>query len=519
MSLPGKYHVGTGGGGRFIPIEGASEEINLAGGSLKTDTHPTELANNESPDMDNARPLSHGVTPGHVLTQLGSQLSATEVLGMGAFAVPGGTPRIVRLKPGVWEYFDAGAAQDWAAIGGAPGHAANNRAYTMYMQDLFVAAVGDPTVVATRLKAWTGEVLDSVVDLSADAPRALFVSRLGTRAVAACIDPTGIGPLDPYEIRWSEDGDITGWTSSVNGAGGITLYSEAGNDFGGRITGLAPIKLGLLIFRDNSIMLATRTGIGAAPFRFVTLVPNVGTFSPYSIVTTEQGVFFYGTDKNIHLVDHEGHFATIGTPIHEALRGGTPEGTYGTLFTNVIGIYDPIFGEYGLFQPSDDRYWAFNVRRFMVDRKVMWRRANMGGVGITAACYGTTSTIAPLSSRKALVSFAGGTTATFLQGTTGKWVTKAFGSSAVETLVDRVYVSYSSSGAAQITLEISVDGGTTWTDLKTLNLTATGHGSNVVSTFFNKVVGRWQFRLTFVTGKPTIAKLVVTGGPRGRISA
>jgi hypothetical protein len=196
------------------------------------------------------------------------------------------------------------------------------------MQDKFIVANQ-----FDKLKRWDGVDGNAIADLSADAPIAKYITRIGNRILAAVIKTAGV--WDPHLIKWCADGIITDWTTANLGAGTALREPEGSDKSANWITGLGSIMRGAVVFRQRTIELASLTGTGAAPFRFQTLKFVPGTESPYSIAgDSERGIFYLGYDSMVYLLNHDGQAVPIGLPIHEVVKNSIGD------LGHVIGAID-----------------------------------------------------------------------------------------------------------------------------------------------------------------------------------
>jgi hypothetical protein len=98
------------------------------------------------------------------------------------------------------------------------------------------------------------------------------------------------------------------------------------------------------LFRKRSIMRVVPTGQLEPALGFYPWIENLGTESPFSVVTTPYGILFLGHDKQIYLLTEGGHQA-VGQPINEAFNI--------TDLSVVEGVFDSVTQEYILSIPAD----------------------------------------------------------------------------------------------------------------------------------------------------------------------
>jgi len=94
---------------------------------------------------------------------------------------------------------------------------------------------------------------------------------------------------DPLGIAWSKENDPTDWTDS---SAGSAQFFETDS----YITGLGKSGASLIIFREDSIMIGSRTGVSTSPVTFPRHRGGVGCVAPYSIVQVMGTSAFLGRD-------------------------------------------------------------------------------------------------------------------------------------------------------------------------------------------------------------------------------
>lgn len=113
---------------------------------------------------------------------------------------------------------------------------------------------------------------------------------------------------EPLGIAWSKEGDPTDWTDST--AGSQVLLETV--DF---IMGLGRIGTGLIVYKEDSIMFANRTGVATAPFSFTKPKMGVGNAAPYSIVDVLGTNCFIGRN-DFYMIEGD-HPKPIGEKIRD----------------------------------------------------------------------------------------------------------------------------------------------------------------------------------------------------------
>lgn len=535
MTSPAKYGSGLG---PYKAIQGQELTIRLVAGGVNVSKSPVEIEEGESPNATDVRFGDGGVSSDYGLSLLGASYAGAgdkTIIGMAEFTkknLPANN-RLVRMRPAGWDRWDGAS---WLTLSGsALSGVATDRLYHVSMQDLLVVANK-----VNRLQSWDGQDATPVADLSPDAPIAWFVTPIGNRLMAARLK---VGSdIDPYALAWSADDLITNWTSAGLGAGTAFLEPEGrggGPDF---ISGLAAIETAAVVFRQRSIVMGVRTGIGSQPFRFSTVIFGLGTDAPYAVASTGHavGVIFLGNDLNVHLFDGQNAPVTIGDPIRLALRSQIqdPALCFGTMDLRNL--------EYWLLVKRTaalpDFAWIFSVREYIVNHRLSWRKRDLAGYASAAfsktalqatpvvnAVSNVVNTVsvkvndyglAISPERIVLGDGAGGVSfvdeSKFL--VTGTFESRMLGDPQRGLQLDRTYLTCSSPTGATIEVSLSTDGGVSWTMPKVINLPVTNN-PQAFGTWFAVVVSRWQYRLRILSGNVTISEIKTNVTSRGPISA
>lgn len=534
MTLPSKYGAGLG---PYKPIVGQVMSIALSAGGVNTAKRPSDIAEGESPNASDVLFRKGGVSSDYGRTLLGTAYAGAgdkTIIHIAEFKRKDLSTVLLRMRPTQWDRWNG---VNWTSLTMAPALSglAGDRLYSTIMQDKIIVSLRNGV---DRLKQWDGNDVSSVVDLSADAPIAWFIAPMGQRLVAARIKSGA--SFDPYLIKWSGDGFITNWTDPLLGAGSIVLEPEGKTGSPEFITGLSALETALVVYRTRSIVLGTRTGIGAAPFRWATVIFGLGTESPYSIANggAAVGDFFLGSDLNVYLFNGREAPIPIGEPIYDVIR------TQITSPEMASGVVDRRNGEYhlavctgGSTIPNVD--WVFDVRAFLVERRLSWRKKNLTSgytvLGFSARAGAANPIVDSVASIVDTVSVrvdeygAESSPQQLMLGDTnggvwytdetvfieGNFETKVFGDPVQELMLDRVIFSYAARSASQIAVSVSNDGGQTWGGEKFLTVPVTGWEQRV-GTWFSRVVNLFQLRIRIVYGDITVSKVSAYVTPRGR---
>jgi len=537
MTLPSRYGTGLG---PYRPIPGQSLVLSLAACGVNVAKRPSDIEDGESPNASDVLFRKGGVSSDYGLSLLGTAYSGganKNILHIAEFKRKDLTTVLVRMRPTEWDRWNG---TNWTTLTMTPALSglAGDRIYSIIMQDKLITALRNGT---DKLKKWDGIDGNAVVDLSSDSPIAWFLAPMGQRIVAARIKSGG--SIDPYLIQWSGDGFINDWTDPLKGAGSIVLEPEGKTGSSEFITGLSALETALVVYRQRSIVLGTRTGLGTQPFRWATVIFGLGTDSPYSIANggAAVGDFFLGSDLNVYLFNGNGPPLPIGEPIYDILR------TQITSPELASGVVDRRNGEYhlaictgGSTIPNTD--WVFDIRALLINRRLSWRKKNISSgytvLGFSSRVGAANPVVDSISSIVDTVSvrvdefgseiapqqlMLGDTNGgvwysdetTFIAG---NYETKVFGDTIQELLLDRVQFSYAARSTGQIVVSLSIDGGLNWSAEKVLDLPVSGW-EREVGTWFGTVVNLFQLRIRILSGDVTISKVNIHVTPRGRAAA
>jgi len=131
---------------------------------------------------------------------------------------------------------------------------------------------------------WDGDITNLAVSVAA-APVGRYIGVLKGHIILGWITNY------PDMIFWCDNFDITTWTASN--------YLQM-PEVPGEITGFSPLGDWLMIFRDGAHGILNYIG-GQNVYEHEYLMKNLGTKSPSSIVSTNQGVKWLGDDFRFHL--------------------------------------------------------------------------------------------------------------------------------------------------------------------------------------------------------------------------
>lgn len=530
LDAPSEYGASLGPY-RKIPKQDAA--LSLVQGGLNLVVSTDDLAEGETPDATDVRLDQGGVSSDYALTAFNTPASTNDlnVMGIFPFELDTATKLMIRCRP---TRLDRWNGTNWLELTGALTGTSGDRVYTAVSQGRFVIANG-----VDKLKSWDGNDAHTVADLSADSPIARFITRIGNRLLAANIKVAGV--FDQNALAWTTDGNITDWTTANNGAGGTSLLPEGSDKSAGFITGLGTVEGGAVIFRQKGLQIGSLTGIGAAPFRFTTVDFQHGTESPYSICSggIRSGVYWLGEDYMVYHFDGRSTPTAIGIPIADALRTAVADRR------NVLGAVNAKHQELWIGVPTSNDglikiAYIFSIREWARTGRLVWWKRSLGagyrGLGfgyvptsadpivdtVSSIVDSVTIRVDDFANTQADERILLGDTVgqvysldTSTALTTGIWTSRSIGDGINDITVDLVTLTISATTAGSVEVAGSLDGGTTWSNPKTIVVSGPCKSlafSDVLDLTGNKM----QFRLRILSGFLLISKIAYTYDDRGR---
>lgn len=527
---PAQFGVGVGG---FRPISAVPVTINLRNSGVNLSAAASQLDEGESANALDVRFTEGGVSTDYDFSDFGLPYAGAgnkQILHINNYDLKDGTRLLMRLRSDGWDRWNG---VNWATLLGAPTGTPSDPYTSLTAENKFVAANA-----IDRLQSWDGNDANALGNLSADAPIARFITKIGTRILAASIKVAAVE--NPFLVAWCADGDITDWTTANLGAGSVEPQVEGIDRLPGFIRGLSTLQRGAVLYRQSCIQLATLTGVGAAPFRFTTLDFSHGTESPYSIRSggMKTGDFFLGSDYMPYNYDGN-EFIPIGMPIYERLRDAISDRAL------VVGAIDFNEQEYHLAYPSVGNEfltetWAFNIKEWMRSGRLVWRRRSVPP-NTTAFGYGflgvvtdpivdtITDIVDTITIRvddwnnafgpeRLLFGDLNGQVSQIDKDTpkVGTWESKNFLYENNEVTVDRVRLKYKARAVSTVGVSISVDGGSNYSAETIYTLPVTGTGDGEVTDTLNVTGRQVMFRIRPLTGFCTVNQMVATIQNRGQ---
>lgn len=533
MLSPNEYGRGTPAGYRPVPLDIKTLSFRQSG--LDFSKPADELDEGQTPYCQDVRLNSRGITPDYALSEFGDESAGAgdlDVVGMAPFEIADETKYVMRLRPTKWDRWDG---TNWLELNGVLTGTPTDPLYTAAYGDRFIGAN-----FIDRLKSWDGVDANAVADLSADAPIAAFIVKIGTRLLAAKIRSGG--NIFPFDLQWCADGIVTDWTSAANGAGGVSLQPEGTNEAANVITGLSALQGAAVIYRQKTIMLGLLTGIGAAPFKFSTIDFGQGTLSPWSIARggMKVGDYFLGDDYMPYFFDGRAVPTAIGDPIYDVLRSNIFNPKY------VFGGVSRRTQTFWLAYATDATFllkqaYIFSIRDWVEkDRLVWWKRDLGDGYRSMATVTVPVNTdpfmddvddiVDTLPTRvDEYAATVGNEQITFgdTEGqawyvnlstrlTSGVFHTRPIGDGETLQTLGRVRLTAAVSSVAQVEVSVSTDGGLNFTNTKTLTFAVSGSGVDRQSEYWGQDFTTLQFQIRILSGSLTISQLAYVLDNHGR---
>lgn len=192
-----------------------------------------------------------------------------------------------------------------------------------------------------------------------NAPKYKFCTVFANRVVG--FNNQTAGSINPIEVGWSGDGNITVFDSTTDPSAGSGPLIESPGDLSDYITGGFGFTNLMVVLRERSIVVATIQAIPTNPFNFYTDVAGIGCGCSYSAVVVPGGIAFADhRTRKVYLYSPGQQPIEISTPIESSLFDSITDPSA------VIGSYDNRNNEYSIAIPSTSsstvRTWIFNLR-------------------------------------------------------------------------------------------------------------------------------------------------------------
>ena len=273
------------------------------------------------------------------------------IVGIADFFNVNGVRRPVVMTPTKMYFYNNG----WTQVTGA---------FTGGVNQFFSSAVVGYKLYFSQQKdnvqVWDG-ITAGFSQASASALPAKYLMELGFHLVTASI--LSGGSVLPNRVMWSGIGDGTDWTSFSSG------QQDIFNNLG-PINGMARLFQSGYLFQQWGITQVVPTGIGLAPFQFITMGAYAkGNILPYSLAAFGELIATYVGKDDIYLFDGTSSQPIGSHPIDGNMRLGarsriftdlfaaTQSNIFGFILTSASGV---TYESYWLFIPSLNKAWVYH---------------------------------------------------------------------------------------------------------------------------------------------------------------
>lgn len=405
-------------------------------------------------------------------TEIGAVIGDTDVVirWQGNFEQLDGTRRLVRITNDLLYHSTGGS---WTTVQG-PGTAVmtfnGNFLNAAMVQNILIIVGPNDTPMNFDL---SGDMAALATTGTAPA-NSHFVASFGDRAVLA--RTTANSQL----IQWCISGNVLNWSGV--GSGSVSLVdSKKGED---AIMGLQVHGDTLVVYRRESVWVGRRTGQPSPAFQWQ-YRHGTGVLAEQTVANAGAlGDFYLGRDDVYLYHPRMAEPQRVGTPISN------------DIFDNLNRTGSET--HHGHFNEDRQEYWLFtsktgesfptsayvlDVRRFRATKQLVWRERqfNAGNDAISAAVAARTADMTDSDTERKLClgSSIGETFDSDISDTSddGGSITLEYRSpqfSLPDRLVQmrKLAISYTATSPVDITLDTSIDGGTTWDDAVTYTLPA-----------------------------------------------
>lgn len=236
---------------------------------------------------------------------------------------------------------------------------------TAVVQDRLCIANGVDKIVS-----WQGAA--APVALNANAPIAHYLIGFADRLFA--------GNIVNYQqrIQWCISGDVTDWVGTGSGYYDCIETADA-------ITGLGLMGGGLVIFREESILTGTRTGIPSPCVMVKPWISGVGCYCPRSLVSMENDIYFVSKDPYVYRLTSSGE-ECVSLKVNSFFSEYINPGYLSTVFAH----HNPVYDEYWLHVPDNShsnpnqvfgysyegKHWTYHGLTFLAGYDYKWQGAS-----------------------------------------------------------------------------------------------------------------------------------------------
>lgn len=206
-------------------------------------------------------------------------------------------------------------------------------------------------------RLWFVDFVQSKVKRIKGAPRGRYITMFGERIIAANLRRF-VGGVRPGSVQWPVNADPFDWEGL--GSGNEDLAAQ---NIGDEITGLFGLERELIILRRRSIWHGTRQPFAAAPFRFLSVIDNIGCDLPHSAVRVPTGLIFADQrTRDVYFYQPGARPQPLGAAVNRDLFDDIGRLDFAQ------GSYDPFEKEYHLGIATSDganisRVWVYSLEK------------------------------------------------------------------------------------------------------------------------------------------------------------
>lgn len=401
----------------------------------------------------------------------GTILSDPEIKWIGNYESLSGSRRLIHISED-FLYENSGGSWTRRTLSGGPAYTFTNNILNaaMVQDELIIVGPGDDIL------RWS--ITDNIVAVLATTGTAPanshFVVSFGDRAVVARTT------ANTQLIQWSISGNVRNWSGV--GSGSVSLVdSKKGED---AIMGLKVHGDTLVVYRRESVWVGRRTGQPSPAFQWQ-YRHGTGVLAEQTIADAGAlGDFYLGRDDVYLYHPRMAEPQRVGTPISNDIfdnlnRSGSER--HHAHFNEDRQEYWLFTAKTGETFPTSA--YVLDVRRFRATKQLVWRERqfNSGNDNISAAAAVRTGDFTDVDTERKLcmATDIGESFDSDISDTSddGGSITLEYRSPQF-SLPDRLLqmrklaISYTATSPVDITLDTSIDGGTTWDDAVTYTLPA-----------------------------------------------
>lgn len=273
------------------------------------------------------------------------------VLHIANYELFGGDTYLMRFTPSTIHKRDAAA---WVNIVGALTGSVNDRFTVATINNrMFFTNNGVDPIQEINITANT-------FAQAGNAPRYKYICAFNNRIVGASFVDAIAGST--IKVGWSGNLAFTQWDSSVDPSAGSVALVDTATPYSDNISGLFGFTEIALMLRERSLWGIAKQPVSSDPFNFFPIHPGIGCDSPFTAVQITNGIAWFdirtGTVYAYKVGDKEP--SPIGRPVEKSIVQQLNES--GVLY----GSYNSLYDEYSLCLPDEVgttvKVWTYNFK-------------------------------------------------------------------------------------------------------------------------------------------------------------